>query len=203
MSPNLVPSILPPLATPPCSPPPPHLGRLYRLDTHLDRLLASACGARIDVTAWPRARLADAVVRTVATSGLRAGGVRYWLSAGPGDFKLTTEGCLGTAFYCVVFEEDTAPAAKREDGAGAPSPAPVPTIAEVTVRDVPLKPATLGLIKTNNYLLNALTAIRARELGGTNGILIDEAGDIAEVVSVLAILGGRAWWGRRARSRSR
>ena len=36
-------------------------------------------------------------------------------------------------------------------------------------------------IYTSNYLLNCLTAMRARELGGTFGILVDEHGFIAEV----------------------
>jgi len=53
-------------------------------------------------------------------------------------------------------------------------------IPEVIVRSVPLKPNFLANIKSNNYLLNALTAMAAREQGGKFGILLTEAGQVAE-----------------------
>lgn len=142
-------------------------GRLYRLDTHLDRLLKSAAGAKIQPP-FPRERIQDAILSTAAASGLREGSVRYWLAAGPGDFSFVPDGCISSAFYCAVFQGGV-----LEHVLGQPPQG----VRDVTVRDVPLKPTALGSIKTNNYLLNCLTAMRARELGGSFGILVDEQGN--------------------------
>jgi hypothetical protein len=49
-------------------------------------------------------------------------------------------------------------------------------VAEVTVRDVPMKPPALATLKSNNYLLNCLTAMRACDQGGHFGVLVDENG---------------------------
>eukprot|EP00960_Hanusia_phi_P067485 766640-Hanusia_phi.AAC.5 len=144
-------------------------GRIYRLRTHLDRFLASAQGARIDLP-LSRAQIENIILRTAAASGLKDGSVRFWLSAGPGDFFITPKRDA-SAFYCVIF---VGSALQHKVGEAPPA------IPEVTVRDVPLKPAALSSIKTNNYLLNSLTALRARDLGGTFGILVDEKGFIAE-----------------------
>ena len=44
---------------------------------------------------------------------------------------------------------------------------------QVTVSTVPFKPALLATIKSNNYLLNVLTAMDARDRGGVFGIQLD------------------------------
>ena len=53
-------------------------------------------------------------------------------------------------------------------------------VAEVFVRDVPLKPDLLAEIKSNNYMLNALLTLRAKDLGGSLGIAVDADGLIRE-----------------------
>ena len=147
-------------------------GRLYRLRTHLDRLLSSAVGAKI-TPPFGRDRMESIILQTAAASGMRDGSVRYWLGSGPGDFSFVPDACITSTFYCAVFEGSVV---GQQPALGQPPPG----VCDVTVRDVPLKPEALGSIKTNNYLLNCLTAMRARELGGTFGILIDEKGCIAE-----------------------
>ncbi|EKX40229.1 hypothetical protein GUITHDRAFT_75808 [Guillardia theta CCMP2712] len=144
-------------------------GRIYRLRTHIDRFLASAHGARIDPP-LSRSEIENIILHTAAASGLKDGSVRFWLSAGPGDFSIVPKQG-SSSFYCVIF---VGSALQHEMGKAPPA------ISEVTVRDVPLKPPALSSIKTNNYLLNSLTALRARDLGGTFGILVDEEGFIAE-----------------------
>lgn len=69
------------------------------------------------------------------------------------------------AFYCLVYGGMPVDPALGERG-----------VAEVTVRDVPMKPPALATLKSNNYLLNCLTAMRARDQGGHFGVLVDENG---------------------------
>jgi len=45
---------------------------------------------------------------------------------------------------------------------------------------VPLKPALLAELKSNNYLLNALLMMEAQARGGTYGISVDSAGHVRE-----------------------
>ncbi|RLN22138.1 branched-chain amino acid aminotransferase -like [Panicum miliaceum] len=77
-------------------------GCLYELDPHLDRFLRSAARARI-ASPFPRDTLRSILIRMTAASGCRRGSIRYWLSAGPGDFLLSPKGCPSPAFYAVVI----------------------------------------------------------------------------------------------------
>lgn len=155
-------------------------GRLYRLDIHLERLLASAKAARIPLpAAWDAAHFADRIAAAVAASGRRDADVRFWLSAGPGNLGVTPAGCA-TSFYVLVFGGLPLPSSWARDG-----------IAEATVPSsvVPLKPPLLAEMKSNNYLLNVLTAMAAQDAGGTLGIQVDDAGLLREsaVLNVVVI----------------
>eukprot|EP00937_MAST-01D_sp_MAST-1D-sp2_P001730 g1730.t1 len=142
-------------------------GKLYRLNVHLDRFLGSAERARIEPP-LPRERMVDAIIATVAASGKRNAGVRYWLSAGPGDFSISPRACE-PVFTVVVYEAF----AMGAHGAGT---------AERTVpaHAVPLKPPLLAGCKSNNYLLNVLCHMHAVDGGGTFGIQVDADGNVAE-----------------------
>ncbi len=134
-------------------------GDVYALDMHLDRLAVSAAAARIPLP--PRASLRAAVLGTVAAAGRRRAPhafVRYWLTAGRGDFAISPAGCGGAPGFFVVVHPDT----------HAPE-IPLPAVAAVT-SDVPLKPPLLATMKTNNYLLNALVAMDAEARGADFGI---------------------------------
>mmetsp|Transcript_20693 Transcript_20693/g.65246 ORF Transcript_20693/g.65246 Transcript_20693/m.65246 type:complete len:360 (-) Transcript_20693:155-1234(-) len=144
-------------------------GRVYRLGIHLDRLFASAKDARLQLPFGPseeqnRARITEIVCRTCVASGRRDGAVRMFLSGGPGNFGFTSAGCE-PAFYCVVY------------GGMAFAFAPID---EVTVRTVPMKPPLLARMKTNNYMLNVLTAMDAQDRGGKFGILVRGDDTVAE-----------------------
>jgi len=52
-------------------------------------------------------------------------------------------------------------------------------VVEYTV-STPLKPSLLATIKSNNYLLNALTAMESEERGGMLGVVVDDDGVVAE-----------------------
>ena len=142
-------------------------GKLYRLYAHLDRFLGSAERARIDPLPLSREGMVDAIKATVAASGKREAAVRYWLSAGPGDFSFSPKGCE-PCFYCMVFE----PFAMGFDG-GVSERSVGPDL-------VPMKPPLLAGCKSNNYLLNVLTHLASADEGGVFGIQVDAEGYVAE-----------------------
>eukprot|EP00931_Biecheleriopsis_adriatica_P077593 TRINITY_DN51119_c0_g1_i1.p1 TRINITY_DN51119_c0_g1~~TRINITY_DN51119_c0_g1_i1.p1 ORF type:complete len:352 (+),score=65.51 TRINITY_DN51119_c0_g1_i1:46-1101(+) len=148
-------------------------GRVYRLAIHLDRLFKSAELARLRLPFGStqeanRKRITEIVCETCLASGLRDGGVRFFLSAGPGNFGFTPSGCT-PSFFCVVY-----PSSKSLD---APQ-----VISEVTVpsNEIPMKPKLLATLKSNNYLLNCMLAMAAQEKGGTFGITIRDDDTVAE-----------------------
>jgi len=110
----------------------------------------------------------EIIGQTVVASGLRDAGVRYFTSAGPGNFGVTPAGCT-PAFYVVVM-------GRAADVVGAQD---LCGVSEYTV-DVPLKPQLLATTKSNNYMLNVLTSLSSKDRGGAYGILVDADGCIAE-----------------------
>lgn len=147
-------------------------GRVYRLNIHLDRLFASAKDARLSLPFGEtedenRARITSIVSQTCVASGRRDASVRYYLSAGPGNFGFTKEGCV-PCFYCVIY--------------GGEHEKKVDVIGENTIPAsvVPMKPPLLARVKSNNYMLNVLTAMASQEKGGKYGILVRDDGTVAE-----------------------
>ena len=150
-------------------------GRLYRLTAHLDRLMRSAHAAKLPLPFGEDAadnvrRMTEVIRATCAAGGQRDAVVRYWLTAGPGNLGLTPTGCT-PAFYVLVF-------------GGMPFSEEWAThgISEATVPEqlVPFKPVLLAELKSNNYMLNAMTAMAAVERGGVFGIQVDSAGFLRE-----------------------
>src|SRR5215510_3613714 len=78
-------------------------GMMYELEAHLDRFLRSASLARIPLP-MSREQMRRIILETAAASGRRHGGVRYWLSAGPGGFGISPSECLGSSFYVMIYE---------------------------------------------------------------------------------------------------
>jgi len=145
-------------------------GRIYRMSAHLDRLLSGAERSRIPLPYGEKVSsnkdlMVSVVAQTVVAAGLRQGKIRMYLSAGPGNFGITPKGCT-SAFYVAVYDSD---AAIMTDGG----------VHEVTV-DVPMKPEILATTKSNNYMLNVLTKMASEDKGGSFGVLVDPAGNVAE-----------------------
>lgn len=143
-------------------------GMLYGLDTHLDRFLHSAKCARIHHD-FTKERLMQIIEQTCSASGKRDASVRYWMTTGPGDFSFVPYGCTEPCFYVMVFGGLPMDDEDLDKG-----------ISEVTVKGVPMKPPLLATMKSNNYLLNCLTAMEATDRGGRFGILVDTDGTIGE-----------------------
>ena len=153
----------------------------------MERFIKSAQAARLPL---PFPGDADAnitamseVVRATCTAaGKPTADVRFWLTAGPGNLGVTPDGCE-PGFYVLVFGGLPMPAAWARDG-----------IAEASVHcsEVPLKPKLLAELKSNNYMLNALTAMCAKDKGGTFGIGVDATGLVRESCVLNVVMVTRA-----------
>ncbi|XP_052206349.1 D-amino-acid transaminase, chloroplastic-like isoform X2 [Diospyros lotus] len=137
---------------------------LYELDVHLDRFLRSASKAKIS-SPFPRSTLRTILIQLAAASQCRKGTLRYWLSAGPGDFLLTPAGCPTPAFYAVVIKEDFS---QCRDGV------------KVITSNIPMKSPLFATMKNVNYLPNVLAKMEAEEKGAFASIWVDEEGYVAE-----------------------
>jgi len=92
-----------------------HNGKAYGLEFHLDRLFKSAAQARIERLP-SRDVIKEAILATLATAGERDGVfARFWLSAGRGDFAISSRGLAkngavggeegAASFYAVGVEQ--------------------------------------------------------------------------------------------------
>ncbi|KAK8579245.1 hypothetical protein V6N13_142461 [Hibiscus sabdariffa] len=139
-------------------------GYLYELDVHLDRFLRSAAKARI-TSPFPRSTLRSILLQLTAASQLKEGTLRYWLSAGPGNFLLSSAGCPTPAFYAVAIDEAVW---QRKQGV------------KVITSTIPMKSPLFATMKNVNYLPNVLSVMEAEDQGAFASIWVDEDGFIAE-----------------------
>jgi len=77
---------------------------LYELDTHLNRLLDSAAKAKI-TPPFNRATIREILIQTVAAGRCKDGTLRFWLSAGRGDFELSTKNCKEASLFACLMEK--------------------------------------------------------------------------------------------------
>lgn len=134
------------------------------MDVHLDRFLRSAAKAKI-TSPFPKSTLRSILIQLAAASKCKKGTLRYWLSAGPGDFLLSPAGCPTSAFYAVVITEDFS---QCKEGV------------KVITSTIPMKSPLFATMKNVNYLPNVLAKLEAEENGASASIWVDEDGYIAE-----------------------
>ncbi|XP_010260309.1 PREDICTED: D-amino-acid transaminase, chloroplastic-like isoform X2 [Nelumbo nucifera] len=141
-------------------------GYIYDLDHHLDRLLRSASKAKIPPP-FPRSTLRSILLQLTAVSQCRNGSLKYWLSAGPGDFLLSSAGCSTPGFYAVVIEGEGSPQPQKEG-------------VKVITSTIPMKSPLFATMKNVNYLPNVLAKMEAEEKGAFASIWVDDEGCVAE-----------------------
>jgi 4-amino-4-deoxychorismate lyase len=141
-------------------------GVLYNCSQHVDRLLRSAAAARISHS-FSREWIIDTICQTAKAAGRPFAAIRFWISAGPGDFGLSPAGCTEPCFVCVVT---------------AYFPIPALPIREVTVRSskVGMKGYPLATTKSVGYLPNILLHLEAKDRGGVYGVWIGDDGNAKE-----------------------
>ncbi|KAI3509814.1 hypothetical protein L1887_25337 [Cichorium endivia] len=139
-------------------------GYLYELDGHIDRILVSASRAKIS-SPFPKSTLRTILIQLTAASNCKKGTLRYWLSAGPGDFLLSPSGCPTSAFYAVVIDEEFS---QCKQGV------------KVITSTIPMKVPLFATSKNVNYLPNVLSKLEAEEKGAFASIWVDDDGYVAE-----------------------
>ncbi|KAK4853088.1 hypothetical protein QYF36_003618 [Acer negundo] len=139
-------------------------GHLYELDQHLDRIIKSASMAKIKLP-YHRQSLRRILVQTVSASKCRKGSLRYWLSAGVGDFQLSPSGCHQSAFYAIVIQDESPFVSKG---------------VKAVTSSIPIKPPQFATMKSVNYLPNVLSKMEAEENDAYVAIWLDGDGFIAE-----------------------
>lgn len=112
-----------------------------------------------------RESIRSILIQTVCASKCRKGSLRYWLSAGPGDFQLSPSGCHQSSLYAIVIEDQSPPDYKG---------------IKVVTSSIPIKPPQFAVMKSVNYLPNALSKMEAEENGAYVAIWLDFDGFIAE-----------------------
>ena len=142
-------------------------GMLYQLDPHLERLLRSAEMARIALPFEPQ-QLRQIIIDTAAASAQRDASVRYWLSAGPGGFGLSSYECVGSSFYVMIFRPLPEPEHFYTEGV------------KLVTSTFPIKAPYFARVKSNNYLPNVLVLLEARDRGADHGLFLDAQGYVAE-----------------------
>ena len=138
-------------------------GKAYNIDRHIRRIIYSSSLAKIELP-MPDDLIRKALLDLAACTGKQYLNIRYWISAGPGSMSIWPMPGQST-FYAIAYEDDLR--TKFE------------SINEITV-SIPIKPRYLAIMKSTNYLLNALCAMEAKEKGGHYGIQTDENGFITE-----------------------
>jgi 4-amino-4-deoxychorismate lyase len=142
-------------------------GRIYDLEAHLDRFLGSAERSKLAL-AGSRDEMRKIIVSTAATSGLRDGAIRYWLSSGPGNLDLSPAATAQPGFFVIVFGGLSYPDRWYTEGL------------KVMTTTYPIKPPLYAITKATNYLPNVLMQMEAKEAGLDNGVFIDDAGHVGE-----------------------
>jgi 4-amino-4-deoxychorismate lyase len=142
-------------------------GRIYDLEAHLDRFLASAERSRL---ALPGSRddMRRIIVQTTAASGRRDGAIRYWLSSGPGSLELSPAAGAAPGFFVMVFGGLVYPERWYSEGL------------RVMTTTYPIKPPLYAVTKATNYLPNVLMQMEAKAAGLDNGVFLDPNGHVGE-----------------------
>ncbi|CAL5440561.1 unnamed protein product [Camellia sinensis] len=139
-------------------------GYLYELEQHLDRIIRSATLAKINLP-FDRESIRRILIQTVSSSKCKQGSLRYWLSAGPGDFQLSPSNCRKPSLYAIVIQDQS-----PSDQKGV----------KVVTSSIPIKPPQFAIMKSVNYLPNVLSKMEAEENGGYAAIWLDQEGYVAE-----------------------
>ncbi len=142
-------------------------GKIYDLDAHLARFVASAERSKLRLPA-AREQLRDIVIGTAAASGRRDGAIRYWLSSGPGSLELSPAAGADPGFFVMVFGGLAYPLRWYSEGL------------RVMTTTYPIKPPLYAITKSTNYLPNVLMQMEAKEAGLDNGVFLDESGFVGE-----------------------
>ncbi len=144
-------------------------GRVFKLESHLDRMYASA--ERIRLTPrFDRAEIASAIRETLEANGLRDGYIRLVFTRGVGTLGLNPFLCPQSTAFVITDTIRLYPAEMYENG--------MRVITAKRPRN--LIAALDPSIKSLNYLNNILAKIEAIDVGLFEAVMLNHEGHVAE-----------------------
>jgi branched-chain amino acid aminotransferase len=157
-------------------------GRVFRLDSHLDRLRHSARAIGLELPGGVTG-IRAIVLETARAWGRPDGYVRLLVTRGDGAMGVDPTNCLHPRVICIATEIDLYPAEKLASGV---------EMVTVSVR----RPAPDMLdprVKSLNYLNSVLAKREARLRGADEALILNSAGMVAEaaVANVFAFRRGK------------
>ena len=158
-----------------------YAGRIFELDAHLDRLVASARTIRLEVP-YGRAAIAQAMADTVKANGLREGYIRLLVTRGAGTLGLDADKCSGGSVIIIADQVALYPQEMYDNG-----------MAVIIARTRRIAPNMLDpSAKSLNYLNNILAKVEAQDAGVAEAIMLNADGDVAEATgdNIFIVRGG-------------
>jgi branched-chain amino acid aminotransferase len=143
--------------------------RVFRLDDHLRRLEVSAAAIGLELPGGVDA-LREIVLETGRAFGADEAYVRLLVTRGEGALGVDPTTCPRPRVVCIVDDVRIYPPETLARG-----------VALVTVRLRRPRPDVLDpRVKSLNYLNNALAKLEARQRGADEGLMLNDAGAVAE-----------------------
>ncbi len=155
--------------------------RVFRLDTHLERLAVSAAAIGLEIPGG-LAHVRGVVLETLRALGADDGYVRLVITRGSGPLGVDPTTCSEPRLLCIADQVQLYDAERARRGLD---------LVTVSVR----RPAPDVLdprVKSLNYLNSALAKLEARRRGADEALILNAAGAIAEasVANVFVARGG-------------
>ena len=146
-----------------------YCGRVFRLDEHIDRLYDSAKAIHLKIPI-SRHEMSRAVVDTIRANDLRDGYVRLVVTRGTGTLGLSPYRCERPSIIVIASTISLYPEEKYEHGL---------TVVTCSTRR-PTHASLSPSVKSLNYLSNVMAKIEAIAAGAEEGVMLNEAGHVAE-----------------------
>src|SRR5437899_8270535 len=146
-----------------------YIGRVFRLEEHLERLWDSARSICLEIPMSQRA-MTDALLETIRQNDLREGYIRLLVTRGVGNLGLNPEQCKRPSVIIIAASVTLYPEAMYQKGLT------VVTCATRRTNPGALNPA----VKSLNYLNNVMARIEANLAGADEALMLNDAGNVAE-----------------------
>lgn len=144
-------------------------GRVFRLEEHLERLWSSAHSICLEIP-MSVPEMGEAVLETIRQNGLRDGYIRLLVTRGKGNLGLNPVQCERPSVIIITAQIALYPESVYQNG--------LTVVTCATRRTSPgaLNPA----VKSLNYLNNVMARIEANLAGADEGLMLNDAGNVAE-----------------------
>ena len=143
--------------------------RVFRLEEHIERLFLSARALLLKMP-WSVQEVCDIVCETIRANGLTDGYVRLVVTRGAGSLGLNPYLCETPSMFCIAAAIQLYPKECYEKGLDL-----------ITCSTRRPTHATLSpQVKSLNYLNNVMAKIECVKAGVMEGLMLNEAGTVAE-----------------------